>query len=358
MWPGAASVRQMQTAYGWGFKAPRRQECRPDAILAFRLREAKRRAGLPSVLTAPHHMAYIHTLESAFRFVAKSFGYAQMAEARIAADLFIPSGSRIDASHPEVRRFATASWEDLRRRWESARGVTILQNLMATHFQRETLEQSVGRLYENYDFRGIPLRGADLSRTDLHNIDFYAADLRDAKLVGCNLTNTHFSEADIRGADFSFAQMNDSFLDNAKYDLNTKFVGVDIRYVNFNLAALLQDQARAQQRIAHLKSRSPVLAFLLRCTSNYGQSLVLWSAWVVATIVAFAVIYVSVPGITNGHGVIDAIYFSVTTFATLGLGDITVHSEIGRIVVSIEVIVGYLMGGLFIAILVRRLTVY
>jgi hypothetical protein len=30
--------------------------------------------------------------------------------------------------------------------------------------------------------------------------------------------------------------------------------------MNFNLAALLQDQARAQQRIAHLKSRHPVFA--------------------------------------------------------------------------------------------------
>jgi uncharacterized protein YjbI with pentapeptide repeats len=62
-----------------------------------------------------------------------------------------------------------------------------------------------------------------MSNTDLHNVDFFGGDLRGAKFFGCNLTNTHFSEADARGADFSFARMNDAFLDNAIFDLGTTF---------------------------------------------------------------------------------------------------------------------------------------
>lgn len=278
-----------------------------------------------------------------------------MADTQAALLPFIRPGDRIDEQHPDVRRLATASASDLRRRWTSAKGQEILQGLIDVHFQRHALEQSVGRLYENYDLRGIPLHGHDLSNADLHNVDFYAADLRYCRLVGCNLTNTHFSEADIRGADFSFSRMNDSFLDNARYDLNTTFTGVDIRHVNFNLAALLQDQARTQQRIAHLQARTPVLAFLLRWTSNYGQSLGLWSVWVVGTILAFAGLYMSGLAGTNGHGIVDAIYFSITTFSTLGLGDVTPATSLGKLIVSAEVILGYLMGGMFIAILVRRL---
>src|SRR5713101_5285302 len=274
----------------------------------------------------------------------------QMSEARTASNLFIEPGDRVDAQHSDVRRLATASRDELRRRWSSDKGRELLRRLCATGFKRDVLEASVGRLYENYDLRGIPLKGRDLSNTDLHNVDFFAADLIEAKFVGCNLTNAHFSEADIEGADFSFARMNDAFLDNASYDLRTTFTGVDIRQVNFNLAALLQDQARTQQRIAHLKSRNPALAFVLRWTCNYGQSLGLWALWVAGTIFIFAGIYAIFPGIVSGRGFFDAIYFSVTTFSTLGLGDVTPVSNIGKLIVMAETILGYLMGGLFIAI--------
>jgi Ion channel/Pentapeptide repeats (9 copies) len=278
-----------------------------------------------------------------------------MAESRTTSTLFIEPGDRVDAQHRDVRRLATASRDDLRRRWTSERGREILRRLSETGFSRDVLERSVGRLYENYDLRGIPLQQRDLSNSDLHNVDFFAADLRDAKFVGCNLTNAHFSEADIRGADFSFARMNDAFLDNAIYDLRTTFTGVDIRHVNFNLAALLQDQARTQQRIAHLKSRNPAFAFVLRWTCNYGQSLGLWALWVLATIFVFSGIYTIFPTLTTGKGFTDAIYFSVTTFSTLGLGDVTPASDVGKVIVIVEVALGYLMGGLLIAILVRRL---
>jgi Ion channel/Pentapeptide repeats (9 copies) len=281
--------------------------------------------------------------------------WKSMAESRTASTLFIDPGDRVDAQHRDVRRLATAPRDDLRRRWTSDRGREVLRRLSEAGFKRDVLESSVGRLYENYDLRGISLQGRDLSNTDLHNVDFFAANLRDTKFVGCNLTNSHFSEADIRAADFSFARMNDAFLDNAVYDLRTTFTGVDIRHVNFNLAALLQDQARTQQRIAHLKSRNPAFAFVLHWTCNYGQSLGLWALWVLGTILVFAGIYAAFPALVSGRGFIDAIYFSVTTFSTLGLGDVTPISDIGKLIVMLEVVLGYLMGGLLIAILVRRL---
>jgi hypothetical protein len=278
-----------------------------------------------------------------------------MADTATSSVLFIEPGARIDQHHKEIRRFATASRDDLRKRWKTDRGAELLRKLRETAFKRDVLESSIGRLYENYDLRGIPLSKADLSNADLHNVDFFSADLRETKFVGANLTNTHFSEANIEGADFSFARMNDAFLDNAIYDLRTTFTGVDIRHVNFNLAALLEDQARAQQRIAHLRSRHPLLAFVLRWTCNYGQSLGLWSVWVATTVLLFACTYSAFPTTFSGKGFVDAIYFSVTTFSTLGLGDITPASQIGKLVVMAEVVLGYLMGGLLIAILVRRL---
>jgi hypothetical protein len=281
-------------------------------------------------------------------------GGTLVAESTTISTLFIEPGDRVDHQHKDVRRFATASKEDLRRRWNSEKGKELLNKLSASGFDRKVLEGSTGRLYENYDLRGIPLRGRDLSKTDFHNVDFFAADLRDTKFVGSNLTNAHFSEADIRGADFSLTRMNDAFLDNAIYDLRTTFTGVDIRQVNFNLAALLEDQARSQQRIAHLNSRSPVLAFVLRWSCNYGQSFSRLMLWVVGVILLYAVTY-KLTGVLSSSSFVNALYFSVTTFSTLGLGDITPISAIGKFIAMSEVIVGYLTGGLLIAVLVRRL---
>jgi voltage-gated potassium channel len=95
-----------------------------------------------------------------------------------------------------------------------------------------------------------------------------------------------------------------------------------------------------------------VLASLLRWSCDYGQSLGLWGLWVLGAILF---LYAILPAMISGHGLFDAVYFSVTTFATLGLGDIVPISNLGKLVVMVEVTTGYLMGGLLIAILVRRL---
>lgn len=54
-------------------------------------------------------------------------------------------------------------------------------------------------------------------------------------------------------------------------------------------------------------------------------------------------------------GWVEAIYFSVVTFATLGFGDITPTNAAGRVCVVLEVLGGYAMLGLLVSVFASRL---
>ena len=51
----------------------------------------------------------------------------------------------------------------------------------------------------------------------------------------------------------------------------------------------------------------------------------------------------------------SALYFSIVTFTTLGFGDVVAASRAARVLVGLEVIVGYIMLGGLISILANKL---
>ncbi len=268
--------------------------------------------------------------------------------------LFIEPHDNVDEHHSNNSTFALAAKRSLQDRWNTEKGKNILNALSEANFDRDAVKLLVGKIHGKFDLRGAPLKDNDFENLDLTFIDFFAADLKCSNFWGAKLDKSHLSEADIRGATFNFASMEDSFLDNVRYDRKTKFVGVDVRKINFNLAILLQDQVRNQQRIEHLKSRHPIFSAFLWITCDYGQSLFRFLCWVAFIILAFSFAYFLLQVSDKITSFFDAMYFSVVTFATLGFGDITPKTTVGRILVMFEVSLGYVMGGLLIAILARR----
>jgi hypothetical protein len=49
---------------------------------------------------------------------------------------------------------------------------------------------------------------------------------------------------------------------------------------------------------------------------------------------------------------LDALYFSVTVFSTVGFGDITAHSELARAVVTVQMIVDFIFVGTVVRVLI------
>lgn len=100
---------------------------------------------------------------------------------------------------------------------------------------------------------------------------------------------------------------------------------------------------------------------LFKVTSDYGRSFVRWGFVGMAFAFGFATIYFFMGAEHffhenhTQHQLIDYLYFSVVTFTTLGYGDIVPATAISKVVVTVEVLSGYIMLGLFISLIQRRL---
>ena len=135
----------------------------------------------------------------------------------------------------------------------------------------------------------------------------------------------------------------------------------------------------------HLKSQHGNLVkrawlWIWNHSSNYGESPLRFIGWIAAIVLIFALINLPIistwldwwPSITFekypfhrwGDGIIDgvlynivtALYFSAVTFATLGFGDITPVNILGKICAIAEVLLGYLMFGVLITLVARKMT--
>jgi hypothetical protein len=94
--------------------------------------------------------------------------------------------------------------------------------------------------------------------------------------------------------------------------------------------------------------------------ADCGRSLARWAGWSVMIILFFAfVYYYAGPSFLNmsnlEYSFLNLLYYSIVTFTTLGFGDIAPRSTGAAMVVSLEVIIGYIMLGGLISIFSGKL---
>lgn len=269
--------------------------------------------------------------------------------------LFPPATANFsDPSDAQYKKFVLQDKEMLQRRWHEQEGLDLLHTLLGNGFAREVLQSQVGKIYGKYDLRGMPLSAKNLQGVDLSYCDLFAADLSEADLSRGNLRDCLLSEADVRGTRFDWCDMSGAYVDKVEFDLRTSFLGVNLEAINFNLAALLREAALSQQVVLDLEERHRWLALLLKVTSDYGRSFTRFALWCLGIVVVFAGLYELLPNSTSAASFWDRFYFSVLTFATLGFGTITPISLLGKLLVVLEVVAGYFMMGLLIAILSKK----
>ncbi|MBI5414539.1 two pore domain potassium channel family protein [Candidatus Peregrinibacteria bacterium] len=95
-------------------------------------------------------------------------------------------------------------------------------------------------------------------------------------------------------------------------------------------------------------------------TSLYGLSFLRWGISCLISVTFYALLYIfignlHIPFSSDAIHWYDAFHFSIATFTTLGLGDVVASDVISRFIVDIEVFNGYLMLGVFMALVQKRI---
>jgi len=150
---------------------------------------------------------------------------------------------------------------------------------------------------------------------------------------------------------------------------------VERYYVTLEIAyarkGFLDAQERAYEqkllfRMGHLHLRGRygkwLFLALFRTTTNFGLSIGRLPIFLLIMIVGFGILFALSDLMTPAHVMVpasghwfDYVYFSTITLTSLGYGDIVPITFIQKLIVSVEILVGYVILGLFIHYISKRL---
>ncbi len=234
--------------------------------------------------------------------------------------------------------------------------------------------QFQGAHLKNAKFNGAFMRETKLQGTDLSFADFEKANLSDANLKGSDLRFAEFYGTDLRSANLS-----EAYVKNVKYDKDTKYRGIRVETCYGSMAFKRHAQDQDYLEELHENKRSTIKnkkdenkkfdfwLFFWRTTSDYGRSWKQWTALsiIISMIFGFIFMIMGCPDgtnifvITSGkeyNAFFSPFYYSVVTFTTLGFGDIVPRYWYIELLVTIEVIFGYIMLGGLISIFASKMT--
>jgi uncharacterized protein YjbI with pentapeptide repeats len=248
-------------------------------------------------------------------------------------------------------------------------------NLWDAHLEGANLQKSH---LEGANFWQAQLEGANLGSAHLEGANFMGANLNGAKLRYTHLEGANLGSTSLLDTDFLFATIDGQTL-IARCDINkdTDFTGVGLAQARVapELMPLLDYNIRRKQWEAWYKEHSWSKFFikLFWLMSDYGRSIKRIGITFLVMALIFSSIYwlwglLCPPGIVDNlfkvydHSTeevekieplmvpVRAVYFSIVTMTTLGFGDMytRVNSLAGHLLLTIQVLMGYVMLGAII----------
>ncbi len=216
----------------------------------------------------------------------------------------------------------------------------------------------------NADLRESTLSGAKLIESDLRSAKLSGARLRAASLNDADLTEANLCSADLTGADVTGAELRetnlkDCYLRELVGFQKAGWIGTDIRQVNFAGAYRIRREIMDQNYLHEFRSQGKLHEFaytLWWLTSDCGRSIGRWAILIAVQVLFFAMVYQFVALDLGDYPTrFSLIYHSIVTMTTLGYGDVIPRSIPAQIVVSLQVLSGYVMLGGLLAILTNKL---
>jgi len=296
-----------------------------------------------------------------------------------------PDLKGVDLAHRDLRRVnlsnASLDHANLSRTTFSS---ADLSHVRLSHADLSDANLQGAKLVEA-DLGIAVLSGTRLMEADLTDANLEGAVLVDANLEGAILYRAKLDEADLFGArldgtDLSNADLRNANVAGISYDrrrMRGKYAGVNAALCFGN--ALFRRDAQDQDYIDTLEdtwtrawqTKRTVRAglwrtwlFFWRYAMDYGRGL----GRVAIGAIAFALFFGAVYWISEMAGTpmlysdptrvpdwwFTSFYYSIVTYTTLGFGDVTPQSGTGQLLVTIEVILGYITLGMLVAILAQK----
>ncbi|MEW6529997.1 MAG: pentapeptide repeat-containing protein [Thermodesulfobacteriota bacterium] len=206
------------------------------------------------------------------------------------------------------------------------------------------------------------LEGANLTAANLQGASLAEANLQGANLQGANLREAVLTGANLSGADLSSANLEEANVARVEFSRDSRQRGYrGIRVGTCYGSQMFKRFAQDQDYIEEFRSSlwGSVLFWPWYIVADCGRSFLRWAFWCFAMTIAFASIYY---WMGNEHFRVGELgfswttmmYYSVTTFTTLGYADIKPITETAAKVVVMEVLLGYLMLAGLISILANK----
>lgn len=287
------------------------------------------------------------------------------------------------------------SGEDVKERLQAlAKSGQSLEGFLLKHAKLGDIRLSSPRGHINFS-------GSDLYRADLKGAHLYNADLSGCSLMKADLTGANLNNADLRGANLLGAILTDTKVERTKWgpkikhEIAAEFAQVyDCKkeaqrfyteseeiYRNLRKACeskglfedaghFFQKEMRTKRLQLPLWTKKRFFSKLVEVVSGYGERPFNVVVFALGLVLVCAFLYfifgVVGPGGNIGYNselsiggniehFINALYFSIVTFTTLGYGDIT-PSGIARAIAAFEAFTGSFAMALFVVVFVKKMT--
>ena len=239
-------------------------------------------------------------------------------------------------------------------------------NFAAAHLEKAYLEDST--------LVGAKMAGANLKNAILANSNLKNAYLIDANLEGTNLSAVNFRNTNLSSVTFDqkifwelakanrfnikkiWSRKDDILLDTT---IRCKGVNAATSYGSQQFKLFLQDQDFLEEFLD--KKWGKKIFFIWWILADCGRSLSRWAGWSFLLALLFALVFWQLGPSSFDHphlkfNLLTMFYYSVVTFTTLGFGDIIPKTTTAAMIVTVEVIVGYVMLGGLITIFASKLS--
>jgi len=322
----------------------------------------------------------------------------------------ILKSGRLKGAHLERARLRGVNFSDASLRGAQFDGARIV----GANFEGARLRgcSFAGSVLTRANFRKANLVGVDFSNAQLQKVDFRDttltnANLEDAMLHGARLDNSDLSNVSLNGAAMIEANVSNSNLAGVTFDRSTRFRGIKVAtcfgnaifvrfaqdqdYIESLIRRVRDDKLRLDHELMDLRRKidamprgpheDPFPLFFMNCRffafrvpaqlrswmdktwmrlwalTDYGRSLWRVASFAVVVALIFGAVY-KFGDMLDAKGNPDwwftSFYYSVVTYTTLGFGDVTPCTKLGQVLVTLEVILGYVTLGLLISILANK----